>query len=110
MSRHVRVRLRPETYMLVERAAASGWKSLDALCRTSVRAHLLGGHRTPPGRVPMPIGIDIDLEFPDDLWNEAKNAAKAADMTVGQLARHAIELWARTAASVHRPAVGAVHQ
>jgi hypothetical protein len=105
VSRHVRVRLRPETYEQVERAAASGWKSIAALCRTSVRAHLLGGHVVPVGRVPMPIGVDVDVEFPDELWNEAKDAAKQADMTVGQLARCVMERWARETVHVERPSV-----
>jgi hypothetical protein len=100
-TRMVRVRLRRATAFALERLAAEQWIPLGRVCQRALEVHLLSGASVAWGRVPMPDGVDVPVPVPPELWSEAKRAADAADITIGQLCRLAAESYVRA----HPPAV-----
>jgi hypothetical protein len=94
-TRVVRVRLRPREHAAVVELAASRWRSVERVCEEIVARHLGAGRLVPLGRVPMPPGVDLAIEIDAELWSLAKIVSKSADITIGQLFRHAIENFVR---------------
>jgi hypothetical protein len=91
----VSVRLRAREHAAVVQLAASRWRTVERVCEEIVARHLGAGRFVPLGRVPMPSGIDLAVEVDAELWSLAKVVSKAADITIGQLFRHAIEDFVR---------------
>lgn len=94
-TRVVRVRLRTRDHAAVVELAASRWRAVEWVCEEIVARHLGSGRPIPLGRVPMPPGIDLAIEVDAEFWSLAKVVSKQADITIGQLFRHAIEDFVR---------------
>ena len=101
-SRFIAVRLRPSTFATVERIGAACWLSPAELCAGVVAAFLESSVPNEAQRIPMPPGKDLFVVVPLQVWRDAKRISDRLDITIGQLARLAIETWATNARAYER--------
>lgn len=94
--RQVPVRLRRATMHVLNIVAAERWEPVAVVCRDALAMHLRMETPVRIGRVPMPLGDDVTVPIPQELWLEAKRFADRADITIGQLCRLAAESYARS--------------
>lgn len=101
-ARFIPVRLRASTRATVERVAALCWLSPSDLCAGVIATYLDRSLPHHADRWPMPDGEDLNLVLPVTVFRAAKAASDRLDITIGQLARFAIEAWAMSARTYER--------